>query len=776
MKFLLLLLLSLMISLNTFGQSVSFNTYMNPVIPGDHPDCTLSRVGNDYYTTGSSFNVTPVIYHSTDLVHWEAIAQPVNAAWSGYGDSPGGGCWGGQMVYHNGEYWDFFSRANTMYYVKAPKPEGPWSNPVRINNPSALSYGLGYDNSIFIDDNNKWYLVVKNGQPNNGIVELGDNGQPTGVVYNLDWLNPAPSYPYSWAEGPVMWKHHGYYYYSFARDLSGGQKVMRSDTLTADESKWVMLGDFFNENDPKKSTSLFTSPNHASAVVTLDDSTYWVMHPLYAKGEWKGQGRQGLLNQVHYNASDKPVADYPINSSFIAPHLPSSGIPWMVPHSDFFNSDTLNPEWSFLGYTANDKWSLTDRPGWLLLSPKSISKANTVIKNDGEHNYSIITKLNFYPSSTSDEAGLWIMRGDETMDIKLVSSLSSAGDNVIRFSFDTTKYEAENSVGDTLWLKMVRVNHKISGYFSSDGYEWIQVGKAVDISVIDSYSDFSTFTGTRQGLYVTGMQNCWFDLYIYRDAYTPILAECPANQLGTLGTGNHFIEVTLDENDQVWIVLHSGSRGPGNRVGEYFIRLAKGLMEQYFIKLPDPSLAYLPEGTDAFDDYIEAVHWCQQYASTNRELMMDAVIKAMKRSKLVPKFEADKQVVNCHHNYVARENHYRQNIWVTRKGAVSARKGQLGIIPGSMGAKSYIVSGLGNPESFNSCSHGAGRLMSRTAAKKTFTLKDHREATKGIECRQDSSVLDETPGAYKDIDTVMEAQKTLVEPVHTLRQVICVKG
>ena len=533
MKFLLLLLLSLMISLNTFGQSVSFNTYMNPVIPGDHPDCTLSRVGNDYYTTGSSFNVTPVIYHSTDLVHWEAIAQPVNAAWSGYGDSPGGGCWGGQMVYHNGEYWDFFSRANTMYYVKAPKPEGPWSNPVRINNPSALSYGLGYDNSIFIDDNNKWYLVVKNGQPNNGIVELGDNGQPTGVVYNLDWLNPAPSYPYSWAEGPVMWKHHGYYYYSFARDLSGGQKVMRSDTLTADESKWVMLGDFFNENDPQKSTSFFTSPNHASAVVTLDDSTYWVMHPLYAKGEWKGQGRQGLLNQVHYNASDKPVADYPINSSFIAPHLPSSGIPWMVPHSDFFNSDTLNPEWSFLGYTANDKWSLTDRPGWLMLSPKSTSKANTVIKNDGEHNYSIITKLNFYPSSTSDEAGLWIMRGDETMDVKLVSSLSSTGDNVIRFSFDTTKYEAENNVGDTLWLKMIRVNHKISGYFSSDGNNWTQVGQAVNISVIDSYSDFSTFTGTRQGLYVNGIQNCWFDLYIYRDAYTPILAECPANQLGT---------------------------------------------------------------------------------------------------------------------------------------------------------------------------------------------------------------------------------------------------
>ena len=509
---------------------------MNPVIPGDHPDCTVSKIGNDFYTTGSSFNLTPVIYHSTDLVHWEAVAQPVSAAWTGYGDSPGGGCWGGQMVYHNGEYWDYFKSGSSMCFVKASKPEGPWSTPVRVSNPSSLSYGLGYDNSIFIDDNNKWYLVVKNGQPNNGIVELGNDGQPTGVVYNLDWLNPAPSYPYSWAEGPVMWKHNGYYYYSFARDLGGGQYVMRSNSLTADKSSWEIMGNFFNLNDPQVSGSLFTSPNHASAVVTLDDSTYWVIHPLYAKGEWKGQGRQGLLNQVHYDASGKPVADYPTNNSFAAPNLPSSGIPWMLPHTDFFDSDTLNPEWSFLGYTASDKWSLTDRPGWLNLSPKSSSKANTIIKNDGEHNYSLITKLNFYPSSTSDEAGLWIMRGDETMNVKLVSSLSSNGDNVLRFSFDTTRYEVENNIGDTVWLKIVRVNHKISGYISSNGNDWSQVGQAVDISEIDSYSDYTTFTGTRQGLYVKGMQNCWFDLYIYRDAYTPILAECPANQLGTKRT------------------------------------------------------------------------------------------------------------------------------------------------------------------------------------------------------------------------------------------------
>ena len=543
-------LYSLLFSLSVFAQSVSFQTYMNPVIPGDHPDCTISKVGNDFYTTGSSFNVTPVIYHSTDLVHWEAIAQPVSS-WSEYGDSPGGGCWGGQIVYHNGEYWDFFKNGYSMCFVKAPKPEGPWSTPVRMNNPSSLPYSLGYDNSIFIDDDNKWYLVVKNGQPNNGIVELGDDGQPTGVVYNLNWLNPKISsnpdtYLYSWAEGPVMWKYEGHYYYSFARDLSGGQYVMWSDSLTADSSYWTTPGNFFNENDPQKNSSLFESPNHVSPVVMLDDGTFWVMHPLYAKGEWKGQGRQGLLNQVRYDSSGKPVADYPINSSFVAPKLYSSGIPWMVPHTDFFNSDTLNPEWSFLGYTPENKWSLTDRPGWLLLSPKSTSKANTLIKNDGEHNYSVITKLNFYPSSTSDEAGLWIMRGDETMDVKLVSSLSSTGDKAIRFSFGSTQYEAENSIGDTLWLKLVRINHKISGYFGSDGNNWTQVGQAVDVSSIDSYSDFSTFTGTRQGLYVNGVQPCWFDLYIYRDAFTPILAECPANQLGTKRTVQNANTTVLD--------------------------------------------------------------------------------------------------------------------------------------------------------------------------------------------------------------------------------------
>jgi len=246
--------------------------------------------------------------------------------------------------------------------------------------------------------------------------------------------------------------------------------------------------------------------------------------------------------------------------------------------------------------------------------------------------------------------------------------------------------------------------------------------------------------------------------------------------LGTLGTGNHFIEVCLDETDHVWFMLHSGSRGVGNRIGSYFIELAKKDMERHIRNLPDANLAYFSEGSQHFADYVEAVGWAQAFARKNRELMMDAVLDSVRRLKGIPPFQMAKQAVNCHHNYVSKEHHYGKDVFVTRKGAVRAGKDELGIIPGSMGARSYIVRGKGNAEAFESCSHGAGRVMSRTAAKKRFTLEDHRKATEGVECRKDADVIDETPAAYKDIDAVMEAQRDLVEVVHTLKQVVCVKG
>ncbi len=245
--------------------------------------------------------------------------------------------------------------------------------------------------------------------------------------------------------------------------------------------------------------------------------------------------------------------------------------------------------------------------------------------------------------------------------------------------------------------------------------------------------------------------------------------------LGTLGTGNHFVEVCLDQEDRVWFMLHSGSRGVGNAIGRHFIELAKKDMERWFINLPDKDLSYFPEGTEHFDDYVEAVDWAQKFAMANRQVMMRHLVEAA-REVIAKPFGADVEAVNCHHNYVTRENHFGENIFVTRKGAVRAAKGAMGIIPGSMGARSYIVRGLGNEQSFHSCSHGAGRVMSRREAKKRVSLEEHIQATAHVECRKDAGVIDETPSAYKDIDAVMEAQKDLVEVVHTLRQIVCVKG
>ena len=244
--------------------------------------------------------------------------------------------------------------------------------------------------------------------------------------------------------------------------------------------------------------------------------------------------------------------------------------------------------------------------------------------------------------------------------------------------------------------------------------------------------------------------------------------------MGTLGGGNHFIEICLDEAGRVWVMLHSGSRGIGNAIGTYFIELAKRDLQKNNIVLPDRDLAYFPEGAQQFDDYVAAVGWAQDYASANRAEMLDLVLEGLRRH--LPSFEVTGAAIDCHHNYVARERHYGEDVWLTRKGAIRARAGDLGIIPGSMGARSYIVRGKGSAESFNSCAHGAGRRMSRTQAQKRFSVADLIAQTKDVVCRKDKGVIDEIPGAYKDIDAVMANQSDLVEVVHTLKQLVCVKG
>jgi tRNA-splicing ligase RtcB (3'-phosphate/5'-hydroxy nucleic acid ligase) len=255
-----------------------------------------------------------------------------------------------------------------------------------------------------------------------------------------------------------------------------------------------------------------------------------------------------------------------------------------------------------------------------------------------------------------------------------------------------------------------------------------------------------------------------------------VASKDPEGQLGTLGTGNHFVEVCIDEAQRVWIMLHSGSRGLGNRFGTVFIEQAKEDMRLHNRNVPDADLSYFTEGTEKFGEYVEAVSFAQDYAKWNRKFMMAAVIEAFKSTRVIKEFSIDETAIDCHHNYVSREFHFDKEVLVTRKGAVRARLGELGIIPGSMGAQSFIVRGKGNKESFESCSHGAGRSHSRTAARQKFTLEDHVKATAGVECRKDEGVIDETPAAYKSIEAVMAAQADLVEVVHTLKQVVCVKG
>ncbi len=531
------------------GQNDITKTYINPVIPGDHPDPTLTKIGSDFYTSGSSFNPTPKIYHSTDLVHWEVISQPVSASWTSYGNSPGGGIWGGHMVLYKGTYWHFFGKGGgNMYFVKADKPEGPWSSPVKMNVPAGM-WSLGVDNSIFIDDDNKWYLLTKAGQENNHIVELGDNGQPTGKVLDLTWLNPnSEGNPYGWAEGPVMWKHDGYYYYSFAQHLVGSQYVMRSDTLTAEKSAWTVIGTNIFTGSPE----VFPTPNHISPAVILEDGTSWVITHSYHR-DYYAQGRQGLLCQLVYDASDFPKILRPSTNEKSAPDLPGSGIPWMVPHSDNFESDILNPEWSFLGYTPESTHSLTERPGWLKLSPISGTGKNTVIKNDGEHNYSLITKVDFDPVSEADEAGLWLINGPETHQVKVVSTVNAEDKKVIVFSFEDTRYEVENSMGSVVWLKLIRNEHRMKGYCSPNGNSWTQIGKEINALDIDiEQTQFNNFTGNQQGLYTKG-KSAYFDLYIYRDAYTPISAADPANKYNTSVTTTSTPPNTLSSiNDGDW--------------------------------------------------------------------------------------------------------------------------------------------------------------------------------------------------------------------------------
>ncbi len=552
-------------------------TYVNAVIPGDHPDPTLTRVGDDFYTSGSSFNVTPTIYHSTDLVHWRVIAQPVAADWPLYGDSPAGGVWGGHMVAHGGRYWHVFGRGTgdrAMYFVTADQPEGPWSEPVRMTVPPDVP-GFGVDNSVFVDTDGRWFLVTKNGQSVNYVVELGADGQAAGEVLNLSWLNPAPALPYGWAEGPVMWTHDGYYYYSFAQHLAGNQYVMRSAVrgapLSDEPSAWETPRVLFTG-----SRSAFGTPNHSSPAVTASDGTSWVISQSYdgsGSGEWQALGRQGILSQIVYDGDGWPTATYP-NGAEAAPDLPSSGIPWTVPRSDRFDTTELAPDWSFLGFTPDGGHSLTARPGWLRLTPTGgsafppIVGETTVVQNAAEHAYTLVTRVDFDPESSDDEAGLWTFNGSETLVAKVFLS-SDTGDVpvVVAFFDDAYTGVAPIETDGPVWLRLARDGHSLTSAYSLDGTAWTALS-TVNVARMDRHQpvseggmDYNAFTGNQQGLYVRGAVPADFDLYVYRDAYAPIPARYPSNANGVAPSASGYLG-SIHDGD--WAMYAGVEFGQGN--------------------------------------------------------------------------------------------------------------------------------------------------------------------------------------------------------------------
>ena len=487
-------------------------TYVNPVLPGDHPDPTLLKVGDDFYHCGSSFHFTPYlpIYHSKDLVHWEVISRvlyPSEAAW--VKDRPSAGIWQGAITWFYGSYWIYFSSGG-QWFSKASSPTGPWSKPVEVQT-NAATGPLGYDNSIFVDDDGKPYMLIKNGQKINRMQAIGRDGQLTDTVINLDWINAGLQY--SWAEGPVMCKRNGYYFYLPAGDVSGGQFVLRSRYLTADSTKWERLGNFFKPiTDPD---CAFRSPNHISAPVQLADGSWWTIGQSYERrdgDDWSGMGRQTSLYPVIWEG-DRPWGMAPVSTPIEKPALPQSAILWRSVQADYFNKDSLNLWWHFLSRKAAGQYSLSARKGWLRLIPDS--GRTHIVQKETDHYYSAVTKVNVNATDTVVKAGLYLTNGNEHVFVCLYSGYDN-GKKII-FKFDTAVRSIVNSFGDQVWLKLERKEHELRGYCSKDGNTWLPVGAAISSVNIDkAQPGFNSWVGTSVGLFAEG-KPADFDQFVCKD-------------------------------------------------------------------------------------------------------------------------------------------------------------------------------------------------------------------------------------------------------------------
>ncbi|XWW47426.1 family 43 glycosylhydrolase [Fibrella sp. USSR17] len=526
-------------------------TYVNPVLPGDHPDPTMLRVGDDFYHCGSSFHFTPYlpIYHSKDMVHWEVISRVVPPTASFVTDRPSAGIWQGAITYFYGSYWIYFS-ANGQWFSKASDPKGPWSEPVRVKGDPKTG-PLGYDNSIFVDDDGKPYMIIKNGQKTNRIQELGRDGQLTSSVIDLDWVNA--KLQYSWAEGPVMCKRNGYYYYFPAGDVSGGQYAMRGKALTADSTQWERLGNFFKPiTDPKTG---FRRPNHISAPIQLADGTWWTIGQSYEKplqgADWSGMGRQTSLYQVIWE-DERPWGAAPTTKPVPKPNLPQSDILWRSAQSDQFDRETLSMNWHFLNKRAANRYSLSERKGWVRLSPDTAHVH--LLQKETDHYYSAVTRVDLNAGDAATKAGLYLTNGNQKVFIQLYSGFDN-GKKLV-FKLDTAMRSVPNSVGNVVWLKVERNEHQLTGYYSGDGKKWTAIGAPISAVSLDKVQpNYNSWVGTSVGLFAEG-KPADFDFFVCKDGFSPLPAVGYSNYYGIEKVGEATeAGVTNDSDQGGWFML-----------------------------------------------------------------------------------------------------------------------------------------------------------------------------------------------------------------------------
>ena len=537
------------------------NTYVNPVLPGDHPDPTLLKVGDDFYHCGSSFHFLPFmpIYHSKDLVHWEVIGRvlpPSKAAF--VSDRPSSGTWQGAITYFYGSFWIYFSSGG-QWFSKATSPAGPWSDPVQVQT-NPVTGPLGYDNSIFVDDDGTPYMVIKNGQKVNRIQALGRDGQLAGTVINLDWINA--KLQYSWAEGPVMCKRNGYYFYFPAGDVSGGQYVLRTKELTADSTKWERLGNFFKpETDPNVG---YHRPNHMSSPVQLADGTWWTIAQSYEKygaDDWSGLGRQTSLYQLIWEG-DRPWGTAPTTQPLTKPNLPQSGILWRSVQSDYFESNSLGAWWHFLSKKAEASYSLTARKGWVRLTTDN--ERTHLMQKETDHYYSAVTRVDMDATDSLAKAGIYLTSGNQKVIGQLYTGYNN-GKKIILTLGKVTRI-MPNQSGNTVWLKLERNEHNLTGYFSSDGNKWTSLGDPISAVDLDkSQPSYNSWVGTSVGLFAEG-KPADFDFFVCKDGYSSLPVAGYSNYFGIKTVKNESGKVvTNTSSNGGWIMISGvdlGSQSP----------------------------------------------------------------------------------------------------------------------------------------------------------------------------------------------------------------------